>query len=290
MTLDNDLIKKEWISALSPGSSEEDFPDKLYSELSEFLEISVDQVVQVGKDSQNILNSQWKDEYVKNSKEYYRKNKTYLYNLLWWHSNYGQAEERIKVMHYLKKNGSLEVLDFGSGIGSTAILYGMNGFKVSIADIAEHLLEFLNFRMKNRNLKYTSYNLNHEQLPANRFDAVTAIDVLEHVNNPKDTLGKIRHSLKPGGLICFNVCGSEGSPMHITEAEEVLCNMERLGFAKQKNDDVPLFIYRKVKKTCPLAVKGMFLYSLYQLRLRLRHVFDVLGIYQTIKRVLKPRG
>ena len=287
MSSKNGDIKSEWISALSPGASEDDFKFRLLSELSEFTKKPVNEIVKLGEDSQNALNNEWNVEYENDSTEYYRKNTTYLYNLIWWHSNYGQVNERVRILRYLKKNNILEILDFGSGIGSTAILFGMNGFKVSIADIAEPLMEFLDFRMKKRNLKYTSYNLNYDQLPANKFDAVTAIDVLEHVNDPKNTLQNIRDSLKPGGLICFNVCGSEGASMHVTEAEEVLCNMERLGFIKQKKHDVPLFIYKKTRKTYFLAFKGIYIFIYYHLRLRLRHILEVLGIYGIIKKGLK---
>lgn len=278
------IYEKIWRDALVPGCSKETFADGLYCELAEYVNKPVPLIKEWGEHSQERLNSEWKPEYDVDSRGYYQNNTTYLYNLVHWHANYGEAKARVSLMLHLKSMGKTSVLDFGSGVGSTALLFASNGFNISVADIAEPLLSYMSWRMNRRGFDCRIYNLNKDSLPIDAFDAISAIDVFEHVNDPKATLQNIYNSLHEGGLICFNVCGGEGAPMHVTETEEVLCHMRLIGFTMIKNHDVPLFIY---KKGTPSIVGGALWYLYYRNRLVLRHAMEKIGIYQSVRRFIK---
>ncbi len=104
----------------------------------------LEEVANKGVDSQSMLNQEWIEferTGGRDASDYYRKNTTYLYNLTHWHANYGETEARVRVLEYYKKHGLKNVLDFGSGIGSTSILMASNGLNPSSADVAESLLE-----------------------------------------------------------------------------------------------------------------------------------------------------
>ena len=289
MICDENIIKEIWHKALSPGYNDLDFSRELYRELAEYVDKPLDEIEELGKNSQRLLNDEWEAAFSDNPEEYYRRNTTYLYNLIHWHANYGEVKARVQIMLYLMQRDLTKVLDFGAGVGSTAILFAVNGFDVSVADIAEHLLSFLQFRMKRRGLQCDCYNLNDCKLPLRHVDAVTAIDVLEHVENPKSVIKEIYQSLKPGGLFCFNVCGNDAAPMHISEAEDVLCYMNILGFARVKGHGVPLFIYKKVSGNVLMTVRGIASFAYYRARLKLRHSLSHLGVYENLKQIVRGR-
>lgn len=60
-------------------------------------------------------------------------------------------------------------------------------------------------------LKVTTDTLRHDTFPADFFDVVTAFQVFEHIVDPQDSLEKIRHIIKPGGLIAIEVPNIENT-------------------------------------------------------------------------------
>jgi 2-polyprenyl-3-methyl-5-hydroxy-6-metoxy-1,4-benzoquinol methylase len=110
-------------------------------------------------------------------------------------------------------------LDYGSGVGSGAILFLKNGFDVSCADISEPLLTFAKWRIKKRKLRARFIDLKSETPDAETFDMITCFDVLEHATNPKKILLDLRSRLKKGGILILNNAECEldkNKPMHIS--------------------------------------------------------------------------
>jgi len=161
--LDDEVIKEIWRDALHPRCEERDFPSEVYGELADYVGMPWKEIEKIGRESQRVLNYQWAAGSAQDPVAFYRQNRTYLYNLVHWHANYGEVEARVLIMQYLKDRSLMNVLDFGSGVGSTCILFAMNGFKVSAADIALPLLSFLEFRMRRRGLHCSLYNLNETE-------------------------------------------------------------------------------------------------------------------------------
>lgn len=276
-----------WREALTPGVAKEDFTCELYRELAFYLNISEDQVKAMGENSQEKLNYEWEKGSHGNAVQFYRQNMTYLYNLVHWHANYGEVLARVKAMQFIQSKQKTNVLDFGSGIGSTAMLFAVNGLKVTAADVSDVLLLYVKYRMERHGLAIGIINLSESALPANEYDAVTAIDVLEHIEEPKKVLHAIALSLREGGFFCFNVCGNDGAPMHITEAEHVLRLIRLEGFRYVRQNEVPLFIFQKVPQTLFRSLIGLLALGYYSLRLLARRMLTSFGVYPYLRRMLK---
>ncbi|MFC1524397.1 hypothetical protein ACFL6N_06360, partial [Thermodesulfobacteriota bacterium] len=80
---------------------------------------------------------------------------------------------------------------------------------------------------------------------------------------------------------------SDGAPMHITQAEQVLCQMVNLGFKRLDMKEVPLFVYQKTEKHPINVLQGLFFYTYYRVRMIIRIIFKKIGIYHIIKEIFK---
>ena len=100
-----------------------------------------------------------------------------------------------KIVHLIPPDS--EILDLGCGYNATflksvesIISYGV-GMDISInRDINSH------------KIKLFQHDLNHElPISEDRFDVVTSLANLEHLNNPIKVFGEIYRVLKPGGFL-----------------------------------------------------------------------------------------
>lgn len=88
-----------------------------------------------------------------------------------------------------------KVLDVGSGSGALAARLGDTGFDVLATDITDE-----DFRASCRHM---IWDANDSVLPApeGSVDAVCAVEILEHVENPIAALRNFKCLLKPGGVL-----------------------------------------------------------------------------------------
>jgi 2-polyprenyl-3-methyl-5-hydroxy-6-metoxy-1,4-benzoquinol methylase len=113
------------------------------------------------------------------------------------------------------------VLDFGSGIGSGCLCLRKVGCNVDAADVAERLLEFVQFRFQQRQDSVSIINLNKDQPKENHYDMITAFDVLEHIPDQLAKLRKLEKYLRPGGYLLVNLMDNSyhpDRPMHVSSA------------------------------------------------------------------------
>jgi SAM-dependent methyltransferase len=96
-------------------------------------------------------------------------------------------------------------LDFGSGVGVTSQLFARAGYATTLADISATLLDFSRFRLERRGVAATYLDLTVDELPAQSYDVVTAIDTLAHVPDIAATAASLHASLRPGGLLVANL-------------------------------------------------------------------------------------
>ncbi|RLS29762.1 MAG: class I SAM-dependent methyltransferase [Planctomycetota bacterium] len=120
-----------------------------------------------------------------------------LINWLFW--------QRLRVvMKYIERMGPFDrVLDFGCGSGVMLPFLAARSRNVVGLDV-----DLLAFRTMSRRLEFPSNIEVHEasrmtlrSLPAGGFDLVTALDVLEHVDDLPSTLDDLLRLLKPGGRL-----------------------------------------------------------------------------------------
>ena len=209
--------------------------------------------------------------------DFYRRTRSYLFEHIWWHATDVETNAaNVEVMNYALRRGAREYLDFGSGVGSNAILYAKHGFRVTLADVSETMLGFARWRLARRGLEAEFIDLNQQPLPRVRFDFMTAVDVCEHLSNPGDEFRRIAQSLKTGGAFVFNhIAGAdEERPMHImTTAAPLLRSLRRNGLREVGAEGASLrrLGFRVVERSARSRVEDQF-YGVYD-RLRFSRVF-----------------
>ncbi|KKN29543.1 hypothetical protein LCGC14_0843010 [marine sediment metagenome] len=122
--------------------------------------------------------------------------KHYVLDLAYWHST--------QLAPILAANlGDVEgqrVLDFGSGIGTAALMLAMQGNQVDCVEINKELRKFTEYRMgKHLNGKKAMRFISGNTLPIKTYDMVIAVDVFEHLPDPRSKLIQLAAALKPGG-------------------------------------------------------------------------------------------
>ena len=93
------------------------------------------------------------------------------------------------------------ILDVGCGTGSNLSAFSKLGHAVGI-DMSRDALAFC----RNRGLDHVSLSeIERLPFPDGTFDVITAMDVLEHVDDDLAALGELRRVLKPGGVLLATV-------------------------------------------------------------------------------------
>lgn len=92
------------------------------------------------------------------------------------------------------------VLDFGGGIGLTALMFQDYGVDAVVVEASRKYAE------KHESLGITSFRSAEEAFKhKGTFDLVVMKDVLEHLSNPKEILAQLIASVKPGGYFYIRV-------------------------------------------------------------------------------------
>lgn len=116
-----------------------------------------------------------------------------------WMVSYGYLDKIIG------KYGSAEIgaaLDVGCGSGFTCAALGRSFSRVSCADLTDHRFD----RLKSGS-EFASFDLNFDVWPYEdgAFDMVTALQVIEHLENPFLIMREARRVLRPGGLFVISM-------------------------------------------------------------------------------------
>jgi SAM-dependent methyltransferase len=231
-----------WIEALLlPG--ETDLVESGVRELAEYFGISRDEA---RHDCQRALEDgkrEWEASRRRTPeeiKEFYRRTRSYLFEHIWWHATDIEANRvNVAILDYAKERGARQYLDFGSGVGSNSILFARHGFKVALADVSRTMLDFARWRLRRRGIEAEFIDLNEAELPASRFEFVSAVDVCEHLARPNAEFRCISRALKPGGAFVFNYRAGfdEQRPMHIlATAAPLLRAIRRNGFRETRGE------------------------------------------------------
>lgn len=95
------------------------------------------------------------------------------------------------------------VLDYGGGAGQDSIIYAKAGYDTSYADLYDLvLLPFVRKRFEIRQLPVSVLDV--ASLGNRRFDAISCLDVIEHVYDVEAVVADIASHLRPGGrLVCW---------------------------------------------------------------------------------------
>ena len=97
----------------------------------------------------------------------------------------------------------MEVLEFGCGTGSTAIIHAPYVKHIRAIDISEKMIEIAQSKADAQNIT----NVTFEQLTIDgldvsdcTFDMVLGLSILHLLENKEEVIGKVHKILKPGGI------------------------------------------------------------------------------------------
>jgi SAM-dependent methyltransferase len=204
-------------------------PDDMVAEISSFTGLSPAKCVErlASYDSREI-GIAWSSDGPRNEdeiREFYSKIDFYIWELSIWHNSVSYEPYITAINHIIdskkKIRRRMRVLDYGSGIGTAALLFGRNGYHVTIADVPGPTLEFAKWRLSNSGIDFDVIEI-RENSPviSGLFDAIVCFDVLEHVKRPGAVFQSLMKHLTRHGLITVAAsfdAQPEHAPYHLRE-------------------------------------------------------------------------
>jgi len=122
-----------------------------------------------------------------------------------------RAETRVKFPWVLKKLKHLglhpketSILDVGCGAGFLANPLAGEGYQVTGIDMSEDSLSVARRFDSTKSVNYMHADAYSLPFPDHSFDVVTAMDFLEHVEDPASVIKELSRVLKPGGIFIFH--------------------------------------------------------------------------------------
>jgi 2-polyprenyl-6-hydroxyphenyl methylase/3-demethylubiquinone-9 3-methyltransferase len=125
------------------------------------------------------------------------------------HSNHPvallRAENAARIPWVAKRlSPGSKVLDVGCGAGLLANALAKMGHQVTGIDLSETSLTVAKAHDETKSANYLTANAYSLPFQNNEFDAVCAMDVLEHVEEPHLLIGEAARVLKPKGVLFFH--------------------------------------------------------------------------------------
>jgi 2-polyprenyl-3-methyl-5-hydroxy-6-metoxy-1,4-benzoquinol methylase len=229
-------LAARWASVVAPGAS--DVRQALVDELSKFLGISRDSTLAQLEDATEKFRQEWQAKVVNPADEtavvrFYDESQTEIFDLAQWHASDPIHYRTLVCLDIATaQRRGRRVIDYGSGIGSDAIVFANAGYDVTLADVSSRLLEFAAWRCARRGLVVRTIDLKRERLPVRRFDIALCFDVLEHVLRPFRALCQLHSGMIPGGLLFLHApFGVDADrPMHVVHDDPLEARMRIAGF------------------------------------------------------------
>lgn len=120
-----------------------------------------------------------------------------------------RAENKVRnpwIAKEIKKRfkNPIDLLDVGCGAGLLTNALALDGHRVSGIDLSEKSLKIARARDSSKTVDYRPANAYQLPFPDESFDVVCAMDILEHVENPRNLIQEASRVLKPNGLFFFH--------------------------------------------------------------------------------------
>jgi 2-polyprenyl-3-methyl-5-hydroxy-6-metoxy-1,4-benzoquinol methylase len=235
-----DVYRAEWSNALlTPG--EHDLRTSLLREIAAYYQMAdLAEVDRLCSGAVDAMRQEWErriDPSQRASIESFYQSATLIYDLMGWHSLQDDSGPLAYVLglEIARERQVRTCLDFGSGVGSGALLFTHAGVRMSLADISTTLLDFCRWRFTQRSLSAQFLNLNVEHIPENAFDMILAMDVFEHLVEPAETIERLWRALRPGGVFFgrIHVEDDWARPQHIVrDFGPTFARMRELGLVE----------------------------------------------------------
>ena len=173
---------------------------------------------------------------------YYDSADDLIEELMWWHALHDDNSPLAYAvaLDFARANGCRHLLDFGSGVGVSAVLFQKQCETMALADVSSTLLDFCRWRLGRRGIRADFIDLKTASLPKARFDIVTAMDVFEHLEDPAKAIDDLDAALKPGGYIFGRFAADpedDDRPQHIVhDFQPVFARFAALGYTEAWKD------------------------------------------------------
>ncbi|MHC4867016.1 MAG: class I SAM-dependent methyltransferase, partial [Planctomycetota bacterium] len=154
--------------------------------------------------------------------EFYKRTdvgKATMLALALWHLEDGLSAILVSNFSPLENRG-LKVLDFGSGIGTEALLLATKGNIVHCVEPNKFMRDFTEFRAKRFGATVLFKNGSDQ---TSNYDMIVCFHVLEHLPNPQETVDMLVGKLKPGGVVFTqsDFANDDGhNPMHHIDEDD----------------------------------------------------------------------
>lgn len=237
--------REEWKQALLTAGKEDLRESILFEISSYFGDQDLDETRALCRDAVAHISGEWRDKVGSIDAEtvasFYDQSRSMIHELMWWHTLVDDTSPLAYVvaLKFAEMNGCGSYLDFGSGVGSGALLFARNGFSATLADISSTALAFSSWRFQKRGVRAGHIDLKSEKLPPLAFDFITAMDVFEHLVDPVGAVRELHAALKARGYLFgrFHAEPDADRPHHIVlDFEPTFKELDKLGFVKVWQD------------------------------------------------------
>jgi 2-polyprenyl-3-methyl-5-hydroxy-6-metoxy-1,4-benzoquinol methylase len=239
--------KREWTESIA-GSADGDLETAILREIGAWRkEPDLKKVRERCERSLARLKDKWNDVVGRDVASeqvvaYYDTADDLIEELMWWHALRDDTSPLayIVALDLARANGLRHLLDFGSGVGVSGVLFTPHCESVALADVSSTLLNFCRWRLERRAIPASFLDLKSVGLPKGRFDLVTAMDVFEHLEDPAKAIADLDVALKPGGYIFGRFAADpedDDRPQHIVhDFEPVFVKLRELGYREAWKD------------------------------------------------------
>lgn len=268
---DSARLRNDWTREIAPRTG--DIRLELLDEAAQFLGLSADEAADRARDAGERFRAEWAANPPSASDpdsvtKFYNQSDTELFELINWHAADPIHYRTLILRDVARGFRGRDLLDYGSGIGNDALVFGQAGFTVTLADISDCLLAFAAWRCRRRAISVRTVDLKVEAPPDDAFDFVLCFDVLEHIPDPLAVVRRIRRSMRDGAIFALHAPFGEDPdhPMHVVHRDVVTPRMRSLGFEPVACSFPPLvrapLLYRR--RTIPAVDRlAYFVYDNY---------------------------
>jgi SAM-dependent methyltransferase len=207
-----------------------------------------------------------------------------LFELIEWHATDPIHYRTLVIRDYALARRGRTCLDYGSGIGSDALVFAEAGFEVTLADISAVLLGFAAFRCRKRGARVKTIDLTSESLPADAFDLAVCFDVLEHIRKPLPVARRLARAMRTGGLLAIHApFGKDPEhPMHVAHRDVVTPRLRSLGFREFDAVFPPGVLGPRVYQKEALSTRDRAAYFVYDMYLKNRAGDQLAAVYKRL--------
>ncbi len=150
---------------------------------------------------------------------YYREVSAWLPAYVVWNRRPEKLQMRTWMGRYLSREASsrLRVLTIGDGAGFDSLYLAQCGHDVTYFEVSAHAVDFAR-RLFDLSQQTIQVVRDTSAIPAEHYDAVVCLDVLEHVPDPRVLVAEMTGFLRPGGQLIVHApffLVNEDCPTHL---------------------------------------------------------------------------